>query len=263
MDAAYACTATFDQVQASCTYGVSPTSASVGSGDATGNLAVSTSGGCGWTASSSASWLTITGGARGSGTGTVTYTVEVNTAVSVRTATLAVTGESVVVTQEAAQSPLPASLTLTIVVDEHGGCPNGDAGTIATRLAGRGGGKGKKRPTTEQGDILLALSGTERLEVLDGSACDGTAARFTLPPNGTRTTVYTVWVKAFGSRDVNDQLTTCGTDPSDGATVCSTENALQVVWTPLVRLGDRRGSAPSVRQGRLVTSTRSVSQTPG
>ena len=52
-----------------CTYAISPTSAAVGAGSAVGSVAVSTSPGCAWTASSTTSWVAITAGASGSGNG--------------------------------------------------------------------------------------------------------------------------------------------------------------------------------------------------
>ena len=40
-----------------------------------GNVNVTAPAGCAWTATSTASWITITGGAAGSGAGTVSYSV--------------------------------------------------------------------------------------------------------------------------------------------------------------------------------------------
>jgi hypothetical protein len=56
-----------------CTYSISPTAQSVPSAGGSGNVAVSTASGCAWTASSNASWLTITGGASGAGNGGVGF----------------------------------------------------------------------------------------------------------------------------------------------------------------------------------------------
>ena len=83
-----------------CSASVSPTSVSLPSA-ATSNrtIAVTNGAGCPWTASSSASWLTIVSGATGSGSGTVSYSVTANTTTSARSATLTVAGQSVVVTQ--------------------------------------------------------------------------------------------------------------------------------------------------------------------
>jgi all-beta uncharacterized protein len=55
---------------------------------------------CTWTAVSSAAFLTITQGASGSGEGTVQFAVAANTGPE-RTATLTITGTSIVITQRA------------------------------------------------------------------------------------------------------------------------------------------------------------------
>jgi len=212
-----------------CTFSISPVTVSVGSDGGAGTVTVSTTAGCNWTASSNASWLTVTEGASGSGNGTVTYAVAATTASSARTGTLTIAGESVTVTQDAAS--YATAYTLTILADEYGMCPNGPPGqdpdTITTRLSFRGR-KGKKLALDKKDKIFLLQSGAEDMEVLDGNACDGDGASFVLPPNGTNATVYAVWVKAFGGLEVNDQFTTCGIDTSDNTLVCSTENALRL-----------------------------------
>jgi len=64
-----------------------------------GSAAVRAPDGCPWTSVSDASWLTITDGQAGSGNGTVRYAAAANTATASRTATIAVAGERIVVTQ--------------------------------------------------------------------------------------------------------------------------------------------------------------------
>jgi hypothetical protein len=59
----------------SCTYAISPTSATYPSGGGGGSVAVTAAPGCGWTATSNVSWITISGGSSGSGNGAVTYAV--------------------------------------------------------------------------------------------------------------------------------------------------------------------------------------------
>ena len=62
---------------ATCTFSISPTTASYTRTGGTGTVAVTVTAGtgCNWTAVSNASWITITGGASGSGNGTVSYSV--------------------------------------------------------------------------------------------------------------------------------------------------------------------------------------------
>lgn len=82
-----------------CVYGISPMGAEYPSGGGNGSVSVSTSSGCGWTAASNASWLTVTSGASGSGNGVVNYTVGANSGVE-RTGTLTVAGKTFTVYQQ-------------------------------------------------------------------------------------------------------------------------------------------------------------------
>ena len=61
---------------------------------------------CGWTASSSASWLTVTP-ATAVGSATVSYTVAASPASTTRTATLTIGGQTLTITQAAVEAPLP------------------------------------------------------------------------------------------------------------------------------------------------------------
>jgi hypothetical protein len=85
---------------ASCSYSISPRSDSVPVQGDTGNVDVSTTSACAWTASSNASWITISSGASGTGNGRVGYLVLPNVGGS-RTGTLTVAGETFTVSQAA------------------------------------------------------------------------------------------------------------------------------------------------------------------
>jgi hypothetical protein len=61
---------------------------------------VTTISGCTWTATSNASWLTITSGASGNGSGTVAFDVAANPG-GVRTGTLTIADPTLTVTQTA------------------------------------------------------------------------------------------------------------------------------------------------------------------
>jgi hypothetical protein len=82
-----------------CTYSISPTSASQPAGGGTGSVSVTAGAGCAWTASSNSSFITITAGSSGSGSGTVSYSVAANTATTSRTGTLTIAGQTFTVTQ--------------------------------------------------------------------------------------------------------------------------------------------------------------------
>jgi hypothetical protein len=95
----------------SCTYSISPTSASPPASGASGTVTVTAPAGCGWTASSNATWVTFPGGASGSGNGTVGYTVAANSTTSTRTTTLTIAGRPFTVSQAAAPCTYQVSPT--------------------------------------------------------------------------------------------------------------------------------------------------------
>jgi hypothetical protein len=86
----------------SCTYSISPTSQNVPATGAAGTVSVSAAGGCAWTATSNASW--ITSSATGSGNGSVAFAVAANTGAS-RTGTITIATQTFTVTQAAVVVP--------------------------------------------------------------------------------------------------------------------------------------------------------------
>jgi N-acetylneuraminic acid mutarotase len=77
---------------ASCSYAISPISAVIESTGGSSTVQVSSPSGCGWTATSNVSWITINSGS-GTGNGTVTYTVASNPNPSARKAKLTIGGQ--------------------------------------------------------------------------------------------------------------------------------------------------------------------------
>ncbi len=82
-----------------CSYSISPSSASYAAAGGTGSVSVTAGAGCAWTAVSNASFITITSGSSGSGNGTVGYSVASNTGTSSRTGTMTIAGQTFTVTQ--------------------------------------------------------------------------------------------------------------------------------------------------------------------
>jgi hypothetical protein len=82
-----------------CTYRVEPVGGSVPNLGGSGTFEVKTGWTCGWTAVSSAPWLTVTAGATGTASGSVTYLAAVNPDPGVRTATITVAGAVYTVSQ--------------------------------------------------------------------------------------------------------------------------------------------------------------------
>ena len=120
-----------------CTFTVSPTSATLGAAGGTTSVTLSTGSGCAWTAGSSASWITVspTGG---SGSGSATLTVAANSATTARSGTATIAGQTVTVTQAGAASctfgvsPTAATVaaagqTLTVNLTTEAGCAWGAA----------------------------------------------------------------------------------------------------------------------------------------
>jgi len=84
-----------------CTFSLSGSDRSFDATGGTGNVSVDTSSGCAWSATSSASWLTVTSGASGTGTGAVVFQVAANTTGQARTASLSIGGQTFTVNQAA------------------------------------------------------------------------------------------------------------------------------------------------------------------
>ncbi len=110
-----------------CTYSILPTNASFGTAGGPGSVNVDASPNtCTRTATSNASWLTITSGATGTGDGAVNYSVAANTGGS-RSGTLTIAGQTFTVNQSGcaftlsySSTPYPATVT------------NGSIGVTAT-----------------------------------------------------------------------------------------------------------------------------------
>ncbi len=118
-------TVSVSQQGVACNYAVSPSSASLSAAGGPASLSVTTSSGCSWTATASASWLLVTSGASGSGNGTVTYSAAANLDTASRTATVTVGGQTHTVTQ----AGLPGC-TVTLQPDDETFGVAGGTGTF-------------------------------------------------------------------------------------------------------------------------------------
>jgi hypothetical protein len=70
-------TLTVTQAANTCSYTLTPTSISLGASGGAGNIGVATGSGCTWVASTTQTWITVSG--TGTTSGTATYTVQPNT----------------------------------------------------------------------------------------------------------------------------------------------------------------------------------------
>lgn len=86
-------------IDGSCSFTFSATSLRPAPTAAAGSLSILSENGCGWTASSDSSWLTITSGASGSGNGTLTYNIAANASPNNRIGTITIAGQPFTATQ--------------------------------------------------------------------------------------------------------------------------------------------------------------------
>lgn len=204
-----------------CSYTVTPISQTVGASGGTGTAAVSTtSAGCTWTASSGASWLTITSGASGTGNGTVSYSVASNGG-SMRTGNLIAAANTVTVTQDAVGPYANATLSPTSI----------SFGNVAVNSTSRA----KTATFTNTGTVALTVSGVTPTgtnasdftvagcgfgagspSVPAGTSC---TLSITFAPKAAGTRSATVEVKAANGTQTNvtsGSLTVTGTGKSRG-----------------------------------------------
>jgi uncharacterized protein (TIGR03437 family) len=87
-----------------CAATITPTSQSFATAGGSGSVTVTIASGCNWTATSNASWISITSGASGSGNGTVNYSVATNPTSAARSGTLTIAGLRFAVQQGTAAS---------------------------------------------------------------------------------------------------------------------------------------------------------------
>lgn len=99
---------TITQEGTSCTYSISPASASAQSSGGTVATSVTAPTGCSWSATSSTTWLTVRTGSPGSGNGSVSVDVSANPDPAVRIGLVTVAGKAFTVTQS---GTTPVTLT--------------------------------------------------------------------------------------------------------------------------------------------------------
>lgn len=92
-----------------CSYSLSPSSATFNQSGGSGSTNVSTDSGCEWDASSNRQWITISSGSSGTGSGVVSYQVASNDTGSTRNGSITVEGATLSITQTASSSTLDFS----------------------------------------------------------------------------------------------------------------------------------------------------------
>jgi uncharacterized protein (TIGR03437 family) len=148
-----------------CGYAAAPLSHVFESAGGAGSVAVTTSAGCAWTATSNAGWITIDGGASGAGAGALNFSVAANSANAFRRGTLTVAGQTITVDQAgAAGSCLAREIA---------------SGQTLTGLLNEGDCRSRHRSPSFQGGVLLAdrfsFAGAAGQQVLLSAVANGFA----------------------------------------------------------------------------------------
>jgi hypothetical protein len=149
-----------------CTYTIAPGSTNVAAPGGSGSIAVTTQSGCQWSASSNASWITVTSGASGTGNGSTGFSVAVNTG-GARSGTISVAGRSFTVNQAAVAAP----------VCSYSVSPG-------SQKIGKGGGGDSFSVKTTTGCAWTASSNASWITITSGSSGSGNGTvSFTVPRN--------------------------------------------------------------------------------
>lgn len=105
----------------SCAYSISPDSQVFTSRSGSGSVDVTASTGCGWTAVSNDSFITVTHGSEGIGNGVVTYNVAGNTSSDPRFGTIIIGGQVFTITQEGNSTSCQISCPVDVNVNNTPG----------------------------------------------------------------------------------------------------------------------------------------------
>ena len=107
--------------QQQCSYYLSPNGSNFDAAGGSRTFEVSTTSSCSWTASSNASWISITSGGSGTGNGTVTYRVETNPTTSSRNGSITAGGVQFSILQVGAVSCSFSLMPSSATVGSSGG----------------------------------------------------------------------------------------------------------------------------------------------
>jgi hypothetical protein len=109
----------------SCTYQLSPPSvpSPIAAAGGSGSFNVIAPAGCGWTASTMASWISFPGATTGSGNGSLSFTAAANSTTSTRSGTITVQGQTFTVNQAAAAPTCNYSLSSSSASVNRNGNP--------------------------------------------------------------------------------------------------------------------------------------------
>jgi len=151
-----------------CTFTIAPTAQNVSAAAGGVDVAVTTSGGCAWAATSGVPWITVVAGAAGTGSGTVSLAIAANTSGG-RNGTVTIAGQTFTVNQGASSGVGLCAFSISTATqsfDAGGG--NGTAVTV----------------TAASGCAWTAVSNVPWITVTSGaSGSGGGTVRFTVAAN--------------------------------------------------------------------------------
>jgi len=210
-----------DVSQGTCTYSISPSSASSGPSGGTGSISVSAPSGCSWTASTSQSWIHITGGSTGSGNGTVSYSVDSNSGTSSRSGSIQVAGKTFTINQEGATS---CSYTISPTSRAHDS--DGGTGTVSV--------------STSSGCTWTASRNTSWITITGGSSGTGNGTVSYRVDANSNTTSRTGTMTIAGERFTVTQAASSGPPPSGEfayySVIAHTPGELDSLWVSSMSL---------------------------
>jgi len=250
-------TFTVNQGGATCSPTFSSSSTSVPSTAGSGTITVTAATGCSWTATTNATWITITNGSTGSGNGTVDYSLAANTGTLARTGSISVGTSSFSITQ----AGVPCSFTIwppTLVMSAIGG-------TSSVNV------------TTGLGCSWTATSGASWVTISNGTGRSGSGTvGFTAAANTTslvRSATLTIAGQTFVVTEPSASCTfsvapVLVTVPAGGATMtitvttqsgCAWMSSTNAAWITLTATGTGSGTGSFTLPANPGTLSRSGS----
>jgi len=221
---------------ATCTFTLSANSASIGSIATIGSVNVTAGSGCGWTAVSGSSWISITAGFTGSGNGTVTYSALANLS-GARSGTLTIAGQTFAVNQGAAAgdttpptvslssptagSTVSGTVNIMASASDNVGVAHVDFYCDGTMLLG----SVTTAPFTFPCDTTTIANGSRTFHCMAydaaGNSSSSPAVSVTVNNTTAPATGNCVWSHRFGGTTANDNATSTGVavDPRDSSSV--------------------------------------------
>lgn len=226
-----------------------PAQAALGREGGTGSVPVSAPGGCGWSASSNAPWITLTSGASASGNGTVGYSVAANATGKARTGTLSIAGQTFTVVQQyknctyglniARKLMTVGASTRKVTVTTPAGCTWAASASepwlTALPAKGKGGATVSFSAAANAGTLarnaLLTIGGQDLLVAQAGSGGKGCIYAFGSDAQ-----------PQFPSRVTSAQAGGAGEVPVSAAGSCGWKATSNVPWVTITAGGSGQGS---------------------